>query len=150
MHSQIKDKSSQIKDWSDARSNTRVQDAAEQSHKQANRASNDQNCTATQGLGARFVEGYLTNILNPKPAFFYLAAFPQFIDIDGLPFIIQGMALGAIHASIAILWYSLIVFGIGTISQWMTRPAFWRLIQTISGTALVALGARLLSMRQAT
>ncbi len=99
-------------------------------------------------LGGRFIEGYLTNILNPKPAIFYLAAFPQFISLDGLPILLQGVSLGLIHASIAILWYGAVVLGMATVSRWMRRPAVWRAVQTVSGTALVALGARLVFVRQ--
>lgn len=113
-------------------------------------ASTDDARAASMGLGARFTEGYLTNILNPKPALFYLAAFPQFIAIGGLPILVQGMALGMIHASIAILWYGSVVLGIATVSQWLRRPAIWRLIQSLSGTALIALGGRLLFVRQTT
>jgi len=101
-------------------------------------------------LRKRFVEGYLTNILNPKPAIFYLAAFPQFIVVGGLPIFIQGISLGLIHAAIAIVWYGSVVFGIASISQWIRRPLVWRWVQTISGTALIALGGRLLFVRQAT
>ncbi len=104
---------------------------------------------APRGLGICFAEGYLTNFLNPKPALFYLAAFPQFIAVGGLPILVQGMTLGMIHAAIAILWYGSVVLGIATVSLWLKRPVVWRYVQTISGTALVALGGRLLFVRQA-
>lgn len=106
--------------------------------------------SAAHGLRARFVEGYLTNVLNPKPALFYLAAFPQFIALGGVPILVQGVALGAVHAAIALLWYGAVVLGIGAVSRWMRRPVVWRWVQTVSGTALVALGGRLLFIRQAT
>jgi threonine/homoserine/homoserine lactone efflux protein len=104
---------------------------------------------ARRGLGARFAEGYLTNILNPKPALFYLAAFPQFIAVGGLSILVQGMTLGAIHATIAIFWYSSVVLGIATVSRWLRRPAVWRWVQGISGTALITLAGRMLVARQA-
>lgn len=102
----------------------------------------------SRGIGARFAEGYLTNLLNPKPALFYLAAFPQFIAVDGFPILWQGMALGAIHATIALAWYGSVVFGISTVSKWMRQPKIWRSVQGVSGAALIALGGRLLFIRQ--
>ncbi|MEM8643627.1 MAG: LysE family translocator [Pseudomonadota bacterium] len=103
-----------------------------------------------RGLATRFAEGFLTNILNPKPALFYLAAFPQFIALSGFPILVQGMTLGVIHAAIAILWYGSVVLGIATVSRWLRRPAVWRWVQGISGTALVVLAGRLLVAQQAT
>lgn len=102
-----------------------------------------------RGLGLRFVEGYLTNLLNPKPALFYLAVFPQFIAVGGLPILIQGMVLGTVHAIIALLWYGAVVLGIGTVAKLIMRPLIWRWIQTTSGAVLVTLGGRLLFIRQA-
>jgi threonine/homoserine/homoserine lactone efflux protein len=56
----------------------------------------------------------------------------------------QGMVLGGIHASIAAVWYGSIVASIDTVSQWLRRPGPWRWVQSISGVALVLLGARLM------
>ncbi len=100
-------------------------------------------------LGLRFAEGYLTNILNPKPALFYLAVFPQFIAVGSLPILVQGMTLGTIHAVIALLWYGVVVLGISTVARMIKRPVIWRWIQTTSGVMLISLGGRLLFVRQA-
>lgn len=95
-------------------------------------------------------EGYLTNILNPKPAIFYLAIFPQFIVVDGWPLIVQGMSLGLIHCLVSLIWYSIVVLGIDTIATWLRRPRTWRIVQSVSGLVLIALSVRLLLTRQAT
>ena len=95
-------------------------------------------------LVRRFWEGWLTNALNPKPALFYLAAFPHFIALDGAPILLQGMMLGTIHALIALLWYGLVVVGIERATVWLRRPVVWRAVQSLTGIALVALGGRLL------
>jgi threonine/homoserine/homoserine lactone efflux protein len=59
-------------------------------------------------IAKAIAEGWFTNILNPKPAMFYLAIFPQFLD-PGSHMIAQGLALGVLHAVIAALWYGLVV-----------------------------------------
>src|ERR1700716_4158752 len=57
-------------------------------------------------IAKAIAEGWFTNILNPKPAMFYLAIFPQFLD-PGSHMIAQGLALGVLHAVIAALGYGL-------------------------------------------
>ncbi len=100
-----------------------------------------------RSLGKRVVEGWATNILNPKPALFYLAAFPQFVALDGAPVAIQGMVLGGLHATIALLWYGAVVFGVQRAVRTLRRPRVWSVVQSLTGAALTALGGRLLLER---
>lgn len=105
--------------------------------------------TASDRLGpplsasGAITQGWTVNILNPKPALFYLAAFPQFIDPTSGNVFVQGMALASVHAAIAALWYGLVVLGIDKANVWLRRPRVWRTVQGVSGVALVGLGARL-------
>ena len=105
------------------------------------------------GLGSRLsparalAQGWTINFLNPKPALFYLAAFPQFIDATSGYVLAQGMTLGGVHAAIAALWYGSVVMGIDKANVWLRRPRVWRTVQGISGLALVGLGARLALVR---
>src|SRR5829696_7815016 len=50
-----------------------------------------------------FVQGFLNNVLNPKPALFYLAFLPQFIH-RGDPVLTLTAILVAIHIAIGIVW----------------------------------------------
>lgn len=88
-------------------------------------------------------QGWTVNILNPKPALFYLAAFPQFIDPAAGQVFVQGMALAGVHALIAALWYGSVVLGIDKASVWLRRRRVWQAVQAVSGIALVGLGTRL-------
>jgi len=91
-----------------------------------------------------FIKGYLTNILNPKPAVFYVAAFPQFLaDAEGL-FFATGALLGLTHAFIAVLFYGGVVLIINNATAFLERPAVSKIVKGISGTALILLGGRLL------
>jgi threonine/homoserine/homoserine lactone efflux protein len=92
------------------------------------------------------VEGWFTNILNPKPAMFYLAIFPQFLD-PGSYMIAPGLSLGALHAVIAALWYGLVVFAMDQVRALLRRPAIARGIKGATGLLLIGVGARLATLR---
>lgn len=66
--------------------------------------------------------GWAVNVLNPKPAPFYLAAFPQFVGPALGHVLAQGVALGDVHATIAALWYGSVVMGIEKSHAWLRRP----------------------------
>lgn len=94
-----------------------------------------------------FAQGWTANILNPKPALFYLAAFPQFIDaLDGLV-LLQGLCLASVHATIAALWYGSVVLSVDRANLWLRRPRVWRAVQSISGLALIGFGIHLALVR---
>ena len=107
---------------------------------------------ATEGLAPRhlmrFAEGFLTNILNPKPALFYLAAFPQFLVVGGAPLWSQALVLALVHAAIALAWYGFVVLTLSQFVRWLRRPRLWQAIQGLTGVALTLLAVRLLLLRQ--
>ena len=91
-----------------------------------------------------FVRGYLSNFLNPKPAIFYVAVFPQFLEGHQQDVLANGAALALTHALIALSFYGVVVLLIGCVTDVLNRPHIARRIKTISGTALILLGGRVL------
>ena len=100
--------------------------------------------------GKAFARGYLTNILNPKPAIFYVAAFPQFLSAHQPGFYLTGVLLGLTHAFIALAFYGTIVLLMQRLAKYLVRPLVLRAIRSLSGVALVLLGGRLLMTRSPT
>lgn len=91
-----------------------------------------------------FVRGNLSNFLNPKPAIFYVAVFPQFLEGHQQDVLANGAALALTHALIALGFYGAIVLLVGSVTGFLNRPHIARRIKTISGAALILLGGRLL------
>lgn len=92
--------------------------------------------------GQFFIEGFLTQILNPKVSMFYLAAFPQFISFEQ-PSVSSAFLLVAIHACLIFCWFvSLInIFDkIKTISH--SKKSTWsKYLQGFSGSVMIYFSA---------
>ena len=94
-----------------------------------------------------FVEGLLTNVLNPKVGIFYLAFLPQFIA-PGDPVLERSLLLAALHIGIGVVWLSVLSFGVGRIRP-LVESRLWRArLEGVSGAVLIALGVRLAAARR--
>lgn len=98
-----------------------------------------------------FGAGCLTNLLNPKVGLFYVAMLPQFLpdDVAALP---MGLLLALVHDIEAMIWFALLIGGIGLARRWWTgdtaTPArIRRTIDALAGTLLLTLGLRLAADR---
>lgn len=88
--------------------------------------------------------GFLTNVLNPKVAFFYLSLLPQFIVPERGSVLGQGLLLGATQISISIVVNALIVLVAARIAAFFARQPLWLNLQRyLMGCVLGALALRL-------
>jgi len=97
-----------------------------------------------------FWQGFLTNVLNPKVALFFLAFLPQFIDIAKENTGWQILFLGTWFDVGGTLVNIVVALLFGKIGQWLNRSAaFVQWQQRITGTLLIALGIKVaLSSRE--
>jgi RhtB (resistance to homoserine/threonine) family protein len=89
-----------------------------------------------------FKQGFLTNILNPKVAVFFLTFLPQFVDPGSntlVPFLIMGITYTLLTA----VWFFLYVYLIHQISAFMKKPKTQTIIEGITGTILIGFGLKL-------
>jgi threonine/homoserine/homoserine lactone efflux protein len=89
-----------------------------------------------------FAQGFLNNVLNPKPALFYLAFLPQFFE-PGDPVVALTGILVAIHIAISIVWLVLWGWLVSRASGALARPKWRATLERVTGCVLVALGLRL-------
>jgi threonine/homoserine/homoserine lactone efflux protein len=94
------------------------------------------------GSWSSFVEGLLSNALNPKVAMFYLAFLPQFIRTDEWIFG-KSMMLAGIHFAEGILWLSVVTLSFSWFRAWINRRLVRRAIEASTGAILIVFGARL-------
>ena len=91
-----------------------------------------------------FVMGFMTNLLNPKVAMFYLSFFPQFLHPERGNVLLQSLALGAVQISVSGAVNALIILGAGTITAFLSQSAGWlRAQRYVMGSVLAALAVRI-------
>ncbi len=93
-------------------------------------------------LRPAFVQGFLTNVLNPKAALFFLSLLPQFID-PAAPVLPQTALLGTITVAFGVGWWMLFVALTGRISEWLARSTVRRWLDGVTGVFFIGLGIRL-------
>ena len=92
---------------------------------------------------APFVQGFITNVLNPKVALFVLAFLPQFVDPSRGHVGAQIAELGLIWYATAAALFSAVALAGGAFDRWRRRnPLAQRVERYVTGTIFVALGAR--------
>jgi threonine/homoserine/homoserine lactone efflux protein len=89
-----------------------------------------------------FGQGVLSDLGNPKMAAFFTSLLPQFVPADD-PSFARLAALGLLFSAMTLLWlagYALLIARIGHV---LRGGAIRRLMDGVTGAALVALGLRL-------
>ena len=94
-----------------------------------------------------FREGFLTNVLNPKVAVFYLALLPQFIGPTD-PVFLKSLLLTAIHFVQGILWLGIVAWVVDRSRRFFMKRVMRRWLDAACGTLLIGLGLRLAMERQ--
>jgi threonine/homoserine/homoserine lactone efflux protein len=91
-------------------------------------------------------QGLYSNLANPKMAAFFPSLLPQFAG-GRSPFAL--LALGLLFAGLTLAWLSLYASAVSGMREALGRPAVRRVLDAITGVALVALAARLVAERRA-
>ncbi len=88
-------------------------------------------------------EGFLSNVLNPKTAVFYLAFLPQFINPADSP-LLQSLVMAAIHFAIAMIWQCGLAAAINFAKRLFQNNSVIKWMEATTGMVLIVLGAKLL------
>lgn len=90
--------------------------------------------------------GFLTNVLNPKIAVFYLSIFPQFVSPEHGSVFQQSILLGLTQISVSFTVNLVIALFAGSLSAWLVgRPRWLETQRYVMGSVLAGLAVRLVS-----
>ena len=87
------------------------------------------------------MQGALSALLNPKLGVFFLTLLPQFIS-PGDPPEMRALQLAVVFEIIGLVWLLIYTAMLGALGSALGRQGPRRLMRWITGTVLVALGAR--------
>jgi threonine/homoserine/homoserine lactone efflux protein len=98
--------------------------------------------------GGTFIQGVMTEVLNPKTALFFLSFIPQFVSVQQGQVALQFLLLGAISVTLNTCADVLVACFAGPLGSSMKRNAKLRSGQrTASGVAMIGLGVYVAAAR---
>jgi len=86
--------------------------------------------------------GFVTNLLNPSLAAYYLVLIPQFIP-RGAPFVRGALTLTAIHVALAMSWHSAWAVAGSAMARVLSSGRPRRALDAITGIALLAIAVKI-------
>jgi threonine/homoserine/homoserine lactone efflux protein len=96
-----------------------------------------------------FAQGFLTNVLNPKVALFFLAFVPQFIDVHSADKALAFIILGCVFNVNGMLWCHALAFGTARASTLVKlNPKVAQVLSRVTGGLFIWLGIKLAFAKQ--
>lgn len=92
-------------------------------------------------------QGFLSNVLNPKTATFYLALLPQFAVFPE-SVLADSLTLAGIHFAISFVWLTFLSALVERGRSLFSRPWLSRAADLVAGVALLGFGLRLALVRR--
>lgn len=94
-----------------------------------------------------FTSGFVTNILNPKVALFFIAFFPQFISPAEIENPVPFIVLGVIYATMTTVWYLVLTSFAGSFSTKIKEnEKIGVRLNKVSGAIFVLMGLQIAFM----
>jgi threonine/homoserine/homoserine lactone efflux protein len=91
-----------------------------------------------RGAWRHLYEGFITNVLNPSIATFYLVLLPQFIP-QGASIVRSALVFTAVHIALAASWHAAWAAAGGTMAHVLATGRSRQVLEALSGVALLAL-----------
>ena len=92
-------------------------------------------------IAQNLTEGFVTNMLNPSIAAFYLLIVPQFVP-RAAPVAVSVLMLTAFHVSLALTWHFSWAAAGGTLAKTLSRSGPRRTLEAVMGIALIGIAIK--------
>lgn len=91
-----------------------------------------------------FLMGFLTNLLNPKIAIFYLSIFPQFVSPEHGAIFLQSLVLGFTQIGVSFTVNLAIALSAAGLASWFRHNPAWLAVQRyVMASVLAGMAAKL-------
>ncbi len=91
-----------------------------------------------------FVQGFWTNVLNPKVILFFVSFFPQFVAGESDHKTLAFLSLGGVFIAMSTVWNSFVAWIAGSVTERIGgKPAVRKWLDRVVGSAFVGLGLKL-------
>ncbi|OJB14852.1 lysine transporter LysE [Burkholderia ubonensis] len=99
---------------------------------------------AAKALRQLFMQGFWTNVLNPKVVLFFVSFFPQFVSAGSAHKALAFLTLGAVFVVMSTIWNSMLAWVAGSVTRRFSgKPGVKKWLDRTVGSAFVGLGLRL-------
>ncbi|KVC55592.1 LysE family translocator [Burkholderia stagnalis] len=99
---------------------------------------------AAKPLRQLFMQGFWTNVLNPKVVLFFVSFFPQFVSAASAHKALAFLTLGAVFVVMSTLWNSMLAWVAGSVTRRFSgKPGVKKWLDRTVGSAFVGLGLKL-------
>jgi RhtB (resistance to homoserine/threonine) family protein len=100
--------------------------------------------SAPKSLSQLFMQGFVTNVLNPKVVLFFVSFFPQFVAADSPHKTLAFLVLGAAFIAMSTVWNSFVAWIAGSVTERFSgKPGVKIWLDRVVGSAFVGLGIKL-------
>ena len=97
----------------------------------------------SNGLRSSYMNGFISNILNPKVLIFYITILPQFVAEDSeMSGVMQLIILAGIMLVISMTWFLLVVETVSYMKRWLHKPGFQSILAKGAGIIIILFGIR--------
>ncbi|SEI49715.1 LysE family translocator [Paraburkholderia diazotrophica] len=99
---------------------------------------------APKSLRQLFLQGFWTNVLNPKVVLFFVSFFPQFVSASSDHKTFAFLTLGVVFVVMSMVWNSFVAWIAGSVTRKFSgKPGVKRWLDRGVGGAFVGLGIKL-------
>ena len=104
---------------------------------------------ASRTLRQLYLQGFWTNVLNPKVVLFFVSFFPQFVSTDSEYKAFAFLTLGGVFIAMSVVWCLFLVWVASSVTRRLGgTPTIKKWLDRVVGSAFVGLGLRLAAVHR--